>query len=117
MEVGNCLCGFRNFHTKICDVVLVFNNSDILLNSYKQDKRIHDFWDHLILRLYSEEKRRNHFPVVIESNRSNYYSKEIFDFLSVDIYSFPCLEILGMNENDIKQTFSSIFHKREIDSV
>ena len=56
--------------------------------------RAHDYLDELILRLVpgSDEWFRNHFPVVIETNKTHYFGEKIYDQINLHNKTFPTIE-------------------------
>lgn len=60
------------------------------------ESRAKDWVDHLLMRLYTDLNRRTHFPVIIESNYSRFFHKQIFEMLKIeDDVTYPTIELYG----------------------
>lgn len=53
-----------------------------------------DYFDALILRLVpgTDGWYRNHFPVILESNKSHYFNEKIYNELNLSELTFPTIE-------------------------
>ena len=46
---------------------------------------------------------RNHFPVILESNKSHYFHEQIYNMMGADEYIFPTIEFgSAMSEFDAR---------------
>lgn len=64
-----------------------------MLDSYETDSKPRKFLEHLIMRCHTENFSRNHFPVVLESSNSAFWSHDIFMELGLMYYHFPALDL------------------------
>lgn len=53
-----------------------------------------NYLDHLILRILpgTDNWYRNHFPIIMESNQSHYFSEKIYNELNLSEMTIPTLE-------------------------
>lgn len=79
------------------------------MNSYRFDKQVYDFLDHIILRTYTNKNMRTHFPIIIESNNNRFFSREIFDVLGIKNFDFPIIEMYGFIYEDLENSLGHIF--------
>ena len=93
--------GFKDF----IDTVL-FIDGYSRLNPYKDiDKRVKNFTDHLILRSINKRNQRTHIPIILESCDSGFFSKDIFDFLSLEFTEIGGLDFGRPNYQDLKDVY------------
>jgi len=89
---------------------LIIENFDSILNNNYNDKRVKDYIDHIILRLYDDLRMRTHFPVIIETNQNRFFNRLMFDYLHErEDTSYPALELYGWMEDDQENALSHIF--------
>ncbi|KAL4493144.1 hypothetical protein ABPG72_003229 [Tetrahymena utriculariae] len=101
--------------TQFAQNVVVLENFDNLFCSYQNDVRFYDFQDHLLLRLYSTHRERNHFPVVIESANSRFFTMEMFDMMHAPYNTYGTIELYGVPEEQLISQYNQIFSIRQID--
>ena len=74
--------------------MLSFTNFDEVLNM--DDIRMTSYLDHLLLRLFNVKDSRTHFPVIIESKKNLFFTKQIFEIMNIrEDYSYPAVELTG----------------------
>jgi len=60
-----------------------------------------DYLDSLILRLNTGTQGqwvRNHFPVIMETNMSQYFNETIYNDMQQDEMTFPTIEFTGYSQ-------------------
>jgi len=88
------------------------------MNNGYNDKRVKDFVDHLVLRLYNDLRMRTHFPVIIETDNNRFFNRLIFDYLHEnEDTSYPAMELYGWMEEDQESALSHIFTLDQIKHV
>ncbi|EAR94147.2 hypothetical protein TTHERM_00522140 (macronuclear) [Tetrahymena thermophila SB210] len=101
--------------TQFAQNVIVLENFDNLFCGYQNDVRFYDFQDHLLLRLYSTDRERNHFPVVIESSNSRFFTMEMFDMMHAPYNTYGTIELYGVPEEQLRSQYDQVFSIRQID--
>ncbi|KAL4441651.1 hypothetical protein ABPG74_021583 [Tetrahymena malaccensis] len=101
--------------TQFAQNIVVLENFDNLFCGYQNDVRFYDFQDHILLRLYSTHRERNHFPVVIESANSRFFTMEMFDMMHAAYNTYGTIELYGVPEEQLSSQYNQIFSRRQID--
>ena len=104
----------KHIFSKYPHVSLLISNFDLFLDSYPHDNRIKDLFDHIVLRLFTDTKCRTHFPIVLESNKSRFFNRVIWQMLHQSEEYFPTIELLGYNLDDIPNNLSEIFNYHQL---
>lgn len=100
------------------DVVLAIGNLKSpenfdIVSQLEFDPRAKRFVDHLCLKLYTDNYSRNHFPVVIESSDSQFWSHTIFSKLDIDVHHYPAFDLYSPTFGQIKSTFLTSFQGQD----
>jgi len=66
------------------------------------------------MRLYSVQSERDHFPIIIESSNSRFFTKELYEMMHIGYSTFGCVELYGFPIESLPDHFSPLFSKREV---
>ena len=128
MDIINYIAGYHDLNLflndeKLHDLQYIFSkyphcslllsNFDCLLDSYP-DQRIKDLLDHLLLRLFTETKCRTHFPVIIESTKSRFFNRTMWEMMHQCEELFPAIELYGLDREEIPNYLSEIYNIHQI---
>lgn len=69
------------------------------------------------MRLYTDELRRTHFPIIIETNQSREVTREIFSMMHIVPSSFPFIELSGYKSDDIQLELGHFFQKKQMEKL
>ena len=67
------------------------------MRSYSVDGRPREWLEHLTQRLHSENYCRTHFPVVLESSNSQWWSHEVYHRMNVESHHMPAVDTYQPN--------------------
>lgn len=63
-----------------------------MMEETEPDYRFKEFMEHIILRTFTDNYSRNHFPILLESSNSYFWSHDIFDQLNLGYHHYPALD-------------------------
>jgi hypothetical protein len=64
------------------------------------------------MRSFQDIDHRTHFPIIIETSKSKYFNRDIYDFLSAkDSKHFVSLELYGFDKEILYNNFIQIYSK------
>jgi len=84
------------------DVVLALENTDILIHSYPMDSRFGAWRDHIVLSTHTDSHSRIHFPILIESADSQYWSYQLFESLDSAMNKYACADVYSPSYQQIQ---------------
>ena len=94
-----------------------------LFRMYRSQNKNHlsvDYLDTLILRLNTGcngQWFRNHFPVVFETNMSQYFNEQIYNDMKQPEFTFPTIEFSGYEMSAKTTNLSHIFNKEQMEEI
>lgn len=92
---------------KTKNVILILQNFN-LQNSFEIDQRYMNFYEHLILRFYTNMNQRSHFPLLIESTDSRYYNFDFLYNLRMNEFDIPIFDYSHLEHSKIKNSIDEL---------
>lgn len=67
-----------------------------------------------MLRLYSDSYEREHFPVIIESSDSRFYTKEVYEMMHAAYNTYGVVELYGLQQEMLDTHYNAFFSVKEV---
>lgn len=106
----NYICGFVDSDLKALSKIdesrptqhlaMIIYNLDSLTKHYRYNREFYDFLDHVLLRLFTKNGIRSHFPILIESRDGKFFNREIFEMMHVDLEYLETLDVMELSIED-----------------
>lgn len=76
-----------------------------MISQNEADPRVQEWFHHLVLRTYTDTYSRNHFPIIIETENSEFWSHKVFMKLDIEYHHYPAFDLYSPSQTQIRSTY------------